>query len=147
MTENTIKLIKKPIIVSILLFFLSGLMAGIFYLVHLAIPLIEYPNLICFDSASILLFSLVYTFKLKEKLSFFNAFKISICFTFFVLIRAIITSIIHVYNVELSIHIFGYIISKIVITGFTLPYTFVVLKLINISGLRLLEKIDKNKSN
>lgn len=143
MTENLNKIIGKPIILSILLFLISSLFAGIFYVIHLIFPNIVYPHLFSFDVDSVCILALVYTFKFKEKLSFLNAFKVSFYFFILIFIRMIVSLIIHTFGKELSLFMISYIISEIVVACFTLPFTFIGLKLINMLGLKLLGKMNK----
>jgi len=145
-TFNT--LIKKPIILSILLFLVSNLIAGIFYVIHMLFSSIIYLPLSFFDSSIICLFGVIYTFKFKEKFLSLNIFKIAVCFTIFVFIRRVIIEFfLYNPNVPDLFLMIRYVVYTILEPIFYLFFVYTGLKLINIASLKLLDKINNNKIN
>lgn len=150
-------LMKKPIVFASYTFALSSISAGVFYgVVYLMLKLCSFANAnMCspflhlihvppsFFDGIICIIIFLYTFKFKERMPYFQIFKISFYFTFFIFIRMLI-----IWNFTTHSNLSFYLMLDIIGTILTLILTFlgncIGLKIINVLCLKWLKKINES---
>lgn len=150
-------LMKKPIVFASSAFALSIISAGTFYgIIYLMLRICGFVNanmcspFLHLSHIPITIFDwildinvILYTFKLREKMSFMQILKISIYYTLFLFVKLIITENINTSNHYVFSFLFDSIIkSSALIFGLivTFPLTIFGIKIINIFCLKWLEK-------